>query len=94
MYEAVEAVLDQYVRPLLFTHGGNLEVVDIADGMVRFRFQGRCSGCPAADITTEELVETALREHLPDIKGAVLVQSVSEDLLDQARALLGGRHGG
>lgn len=94
MFEAVEKVLDQYVRPLLFAHGGDLEVVDIADGVVRFRFRGRCSGCPAADITTEELVETALREHLADIKGAVLVQSVSEDLLDQARALLGGRHGG
>lgn len=94
MFEAVEKVLDQYVRPLLFAHGGDLEVVDIADGVVRFRFRGRCSGCPAEDITTEELVETALREHLPDIKGAVLVQSVSEDLLDQARALLGGRHGG
>ena len=94
MYEDVEAVLDEYVRPLLFAHGGNLEIVDITDGMVRFRFQGHCSGCPAADITTQELVETALREHLPEIKGAVLVQSVSEDLLDQARALLGGRHGG
>ena len=94
MYEEIEAVLDEHVRPLLRTHGGDMEVVEVKDGVVRFKLKGKCAGCPAADLTTEELIQTTLTEHLPQIKQAVLVQDISEDLLDEARAILKIRHGG
>ena len=94
MYEEIEAVLDEHVRPLLRTHGGDMEVVEVEDGVVRFKLKGKCAGCPAADLTTEELIQTTLTEHLPQIKQAVLVQDSSEDLLDEARAILKMRHGG
>lgn len=94
MYEEIEAVLDEHVRPLLRTHGGDMEVIEVADGIVRFKLKGKCAGCPAADLTTEELIQTALTEHLPQIKQAILVQDISEDLLDEARAILKMRHGG
>ena len=87
MYEDIEAVLDEHVRPLLRTHGGE-------DGVVRFKLKGKCAGCPAADLTTEELIQTALTEHLPHIKRAVLVQDISPELLDEARSILKMRHGG
>lgn len=93
--EDVEAVLEREVRPQLHAHGGNIELIEVTeDGVVRFRLTGACAGCPAADITNEELVQAALKEHVPGVRDAVLVQSVSEDLLAQARALLGVRHAG
>ncbi len=92
MYEKIEAVLDEHVRPLLQSHGGEMEVLDFSDGVVRFRLKGRCAGCPAADLTTEELIQTALTEHLPEVHKAVLVREISEELLDEARAILRARH--
>ena len=94
MYEDIEAVLDEHVRPLLRTHGGEMEIIEVEDGVVRFKLKGKCAGCPAADLTTEELIQTALTEHLPHIKRAVLVQDISPELLDEARSILKMRHGG
>ncbi len=94
MYHEIEAVLNEHVRPLLRDHGGEMEVVGFADGIVRFKLKGRCAGCPAADITTEELIQAALTEHLPEVKRAVLVQDISDDLLQQAREIIRARHEG
>ena len=94
MYEEIEAALDRYVRPLLRSHGGEMEVVEVSDGIVRFKLKGHCAGCPAADLTTEELIQSELVEHVPGVTRAVLVQDISDELLDQARAILRERHGG
>ena len=91
MRETLESVLDEHVRPLLRSHGGDLEVLDTTDGVFRFRFRGKCSGCPAADLTTEELVQAAICEHMPEFKRAVLVREVSEELIEQAHAMLAHR---
>ena len=45
----VEAVLDEFVRPYLATHGGDLKVVGVEGGVVFFQLMGRCVGCAAAD---------------------------------------------
>ena len=93
MYEELETVLDQYVRPRLRDHGGGLEVLSLEDGILRFRLTGACSGCPAADLTTEELIREEVSAHIPAIRQVVLVQGTSQELIDQARAILRGRHG-
>ena len=94
MNEELEAVLDQYVRPLLRTHGGDMEVVSLEDGVLRFKLKGKCSGCPAADLTTEELIQGEVLERCPSIRQVVLVQETSQELIDQARDILRMRHGG
>ena len=91
--QEIEKVLDERVRPLLRTHGGDLEVLSFEDGIVRFKMLGHCSGCAAADITAEELVNTELTDELPWVKQAVLVTEVSQELLDQAAEILRRRHG-
>lgn len=89
----IERVLDEYVRPLLHAHGGDIEVLEFtADGLLRFRLMGQCAGCPAADLTTEELIHTELTQRLPQVKKAVLVREVSPDLLEQARNILRNHH--
>ena len=88
MYREIEAVLDRQVRPTLRAHGGDIEVLSLENGVLRFRFLGQCSGCPSAALTTEQLVEAEVTAALPSVRHAVMVQQVSADLLDQARALL------
>ena len=84
----LEQVLNEYVRPVLQSHGGDMEVISYEDGILRFRMLGGCAGCSAADLTTEQLINEELRKHLEGFKKAVLDNSVSEDLLAQARTIL------
>ncbi len=88
MREEIERVLDEKVRPALRLHGGDIEVLDFADGVLHFRFLGHCSGCPSAFLTTEQLVREEVCAALPQVRDVVLEQRVSQSLLDQARAIL------
>lgn len=58
---AAEEALES-VRPYVHSHGGRVEVLDAADGVVRVRLSGACSGCTASAVTLREGVEKALRE--------------------------------
>lgn len=93
MYENLEAVLDQYVRPQLRGHGGGIKVLSIEDGVLRFKLTGQCSGCPAADLTTEELIREEVIARVPAIREVALVRETSQELLEQAQAILRQRHG-
>ena len=84
----VEAVLDEFVRPYLAAHGGDLKVVGVEGGVVFFQLMGRCVGCAAADQTSEELINRQLVERVPGIKKAVLANGISPEMLEQTLALL------
>ena len=84
----VEAVLDEYVRPYLAAHGGDLTVAGVEGGVVFFHLTGHCAGCAAADQTSEQLINRELVEHVPGIKRAVLANGLSPELLEQTMALL------
>ncbi|HWC27274.1 MAG TPA: NifU family protein [Solirubrobacteraceae bacterium] len=60
----VELALET-VRPYIASHGGRLDVLDVADGVVSVRLAGSCSGCTASAVTLREGVEKALREGFP-----------------------------
>ena len=93
MLKAVEQVLNERVRPALRAHGGEVKVVELEGAVLRVELLGQCSGCPSACLTTESLIEKEITEALPEIRRVVLVQTVDESLLAQARALLGRHHG-
>jgi Fe-S cluster biogenesis protein NfuA/nitrite reductase/ring-hydroxylating ferredoxin subunit len=57
------------VRPYLESHGGNVELLGIADGVARLRLEGSCSGCAASQSTLELAIERALQEAAPDLLG-------------------------
>ena len=84
----VEAVLDEFVRPYLAAHGGDLKVVGVEGGVVFFQLMERCVGCAAADQTSEELINRQLVARVPGIKKAVLANGISPELLEQTLALL------
>ena len=64
---AVQVALTE-VRPYLHSHGGDMEVVSIVDGVVVLRLHGMCDGCSAASRTMTDRVEAALREHWVDFR--------------------------
>jgi len=64
---AVQTALGE-VRPYLHSHGGDMEVVSLEDGVVRLKLHGSCDGCTAADATIIERVETALQQHWGDFR--------------------------
>ena len=92
--KSIEAALNEYVRPLLATHGGDMEVLRVEDGVVYFRMKGACAGCSAADLTSEDLINKELVEHVPGVRKAVLETQVSQELIDQAKEFLRKRHAG
>jgi Fe-S cluster biogenesis protein NfuA len=57
------------VRPYLHSHGGNVELLSTADGIVRLRLQGSCHGCPSSTATLKQTIETAIYEKAPDVLG-------------------------
>jgi Fe-S cluster biogenesis protein NfuA/nitrite reductase/ring-hydroxylating ferredoxin subunit len=66
--ERVLEALDS-VRPYMESHGGDVDLVGIDDGVARLRLQGSCSGCAASLATLEQAIETALEQAAPDLLG-------------------------
>jgi nitrite reductase/ring-hydroxylating ferredoxin subunit/Fe-S cluster biogenesis protein NfuA len=64
--ERVEVALAG-VRPMLATHGGDVELVSVEPPTVSVRFLGACDGCPASALTFHEGVEKAVRDACPEI---------------------------
>jgi len=74
MRERVEKVLREEVSPMLSMHGGGAELVDVSDdGTVKVRLSGACAGCPAAQMTLTQVVETAIKEKIPEVKKVIAV---------------------
>jgi Fe-S cluster biogenesis protein NfuA/nitrite reductase/ring-hydroxylating ferredoxin subunit len=57
------------VRPYMESHGGNVDLLGIEDGVAHLRLQGSCSGCAASQATLELAIKQALDEHAPDLVG-------------------------
>jgi len=69
MREKVEKVLKEEIAPMLSMHGGSIELVEVTDdGVVKVRLSGACAGCPGAMMTLTHVVESALKDRVPDIK--------------------------
>lgn len=89
----IEAVLDEKVRPALRAHGGEIEIDHLEDGVLYVKLLGQCAGCPSADLTNETLVEAELTAALPElVRKAAVVQTVSDELWEQAKRLLRDHH--
>ncbi len=54
------------VRPYLRSHGGNVELVSLSDGVVRLRLDGSCHGCPSSAVTMKQTIEEAILARAPD----------------------------
>ncbi|MGW8188124.1 MAG: NifU family protein [Desulfobacterales bacterium] len=72
MKEKVEAALKK-IRPMLQRDGGNVELVEVEDGIVKVRLQGACAGCPMSQMTIKNGIERLLKQEIPEVKSVVSV---------------------
>ena len=72
MKQKVEESLAR-VRPALQADGGDVELVDVKDGVVMVKLTGACGGCPMAAMTLRNGIERVLREDVPEVKEVVAV---------------------
>ena len=66
------------VRPYLGSHGGDVKLLGVNDGVVRLQFQGSCKSCPSSSVTLELAVEDAVRAAAPEISSIEVVAAESE----------------
>jgi len=68
----VEEILKN-IRPSLQADGGDVELVDVKEGIVSLRLTGACAGCPMSAMTLKNGIERTLKQEIPDIKEVVAV---------------------
>ncbi|HET6578192.1 MAG TPA: NifU family protein [Gemmatimonadales bacterium] len=75
VYEVADRVCRTEINSWVAQHGGNVELVDVQDGVVVLRLSGGCQGCGMARVTLSQGIETALRRAIPGLRG---VQDVTD----------------
>lgn len=81
--ERVTQALDS-VRPFLASHGGNVELISVEEGVARLQLQGSCNGCPSSAATLEHALREAIDAAAPDllgleVEGAVGLEDSTDD---------------
>ena len=66
------------VRPYLKSHGGDVELAGVRDGVVRLVLHGSCGSCPSSSVTLKNAMEEALFEAAPDIVEIVAENAAAE----------------
>ncbi|MEV4208395.1 NifU family protein [Nocardia salmonicida] len=93
VHTRVRAALDS-VRPYLGSHGGDVELLGVVDGVVRLELSGSCRTCPSSSVTLELAVEDAVRAAAPEIESieVAAAQPESTDSLIPADSLFARVH--
>jgi Fe/S biogenesis protein NfuA len=59
------------VNPRIASHGGAVELVDVADDVIYVRMMGGCQGCAASAMTLRQGIERMVREEIPEVRDIV-----------------------
>jgi Fe-S cluster biogenesis protein NfuA len=70
MKEKVEEALS-HIRPALQADGGDVELLDVKEGVVSVRLTGACGGCPMSTMTLKNGIERILKQEVPGVKSVV-----------------------
>ena len=74
MRDRVERVINR-IRPAVQMDGGDIELVDVTDGIVKLRLVGACHGCPSSMMTLKAGIERAIQAEVPEIKSVEAVEN-------------------
>ncbi|MDZ7338717.1 MAG: NifU family protein [candidate division KSB1 bacterium] len=72
MQEKVKEVLDK-IRPALQRDGGDVELVEVKDGIVSVRLKGACGGCPMSQMTLKMGIEREIKRLVPEVKQVIAI---------------------
>ena len=63
--KAVDAVIDEYIRPMLIMDGGDMEIIDIKENIpyydIYIRYLGACGSCASGSTGTLYAIESTLK---------------------------------
>lgn len=82
LHERIENALE-LIRPMLASHGGDVELVAVEPPRVDVRFLGACDGCPASALTFYSGVKKAIQDAVPQIKEIKQLKGLSGGSGDQ-----------
>lgn len=69
LYSAVAEIFRVQVNPAVAQHGGEVDLIDVEDGVVVVRMMGGCQGCGMANVTLRQGIEAMLKREIPAVKG-------------------------
>lgn len=72
MKDKVENVLNK-IRPSLQADGGDVELMDVKEGVVCLKLKGACAGCPMSTMTLKNSIERILKQEVSGVKEVVSV---------------------
>jgi Fe-S cluster biogenesis protein NfuA len=67
MEDKVKEAIEK-IRPLLKRDGGDIELVEIREKVVKVRLRGACSGCPMSQMTLKGVVEQTIKKEVPEVE--------------------------
>ncbi len=59
------------IRESLRIDGGDVQLVDIVDGIVKVKLQGHCAGCPFSQMTLKNFIEKEIMKSVKGVKGVI-----------------------
>jgi Fe-S cluster biogenesis protein NfuA len=71
--EQVEQCIEE-VRPQLQADGGDIELVDVSNGVAKVKLKGACDGCPMSSMTLQYGVINCIKKRVPEIENVEVVQ--------------------
>ena len=69
----IEKALDE-IRPFLQSDGGNIELVDVKNYIVKVRLLGNCIECSVNQMTLKNGVEMTIKKYIPQIEKVTSVE--------------------
>ncbi len=73
LYIAVKEILRD-VQSYAYSHGGKIELLGVsAEGDVKIKFSGACSGCLLSSVTLKYGVEDQIRRHIPEVRKIIVL---------------------
>ena len=71
LFDKVATIFDTRINPMVASHGGHVDLIDVQDSVVMLRLQGGCQGCGMAAVTLRQGIESTLRQVAPEVKAIV-----------------------
>ncbi|MBB6217459.1 Fe-S cluster biogenesis protein NfuA [Anaerosolibacter carboniphilus] len=88
MLDAVNEIIEKKIKPQLNNHQGDIELLEVKDGIVKVKLLGACSRCPSMKYTLQTVVEDTIRTDIPEVQEVLLIEEISPELLEIAKLIL------
>ncbi|MDD2180854.1 MAG: NifU family protein [Bacilli bacterium] len=59
------------LRPFLMSDGGDIEFIKLENNIVYIKLLGACLGCQMVNITLKEVIETTIKNEIPEISEVI-----------------------